>query len=275
MEFDIFPEMAGSFSLNYIDALANASDKSHSDYNYNYILHCVKKDYAAFKYLSHDLRDDFNIASFVVHKNGFFSKYLSDNLKNNKEIALISTSQSGRSLKFFSDEIKNDKHIVMNAFEKNPESFTSSSFSIKNDIEFVHSLIKTDGRILAYCQHLLPNSLLEDAAKNSAFPYDIEQWSNPYFIIDVVKKEFNDIQYASKALFNDFDFLTLFFQKFPNGLRRMIRLETIFDYKIAPDWLVKKSKELQTTNFDFILRSIQMSNSLDVLSCKETKISKI
>ena len=91
------------------------------------------------------MRNDYDLVSFIVNKNGLELEFASDKLKNNPEIVKLACLNNGLALKYASIELRNNPEIINIAISSNNHSFKFVSNDLRNDYMKKNSRRKSGG----------------------------------------------------------------------------------------------------------------------------------
>jgi uncharacterized protein (TIGR02145 family) len=183
------------------------------------------------KYISNDLRNDFEIVIKAVIKNGLELEFASNELKNDREVVFQAVKKyhlgNATPLKFASDKLRNDREIVLEAVKKNENGgvLEFASDELKNDREIVFEAVKKNHKgfptALKFASDELRNDreiVLEAVKKNgAALEFVSDELKNDREIVLEAVKIFGEaIEFASDELNNNREFIFAAIKK--NGL---------------------------------------------------------
>ena len=173
-------------------------------------------------FLSFEMRNDYDLVSFIVNKNGLELEFASDKLKNNPEIVKLACLNNGLALKYASIELRNNPEIINIAISSNNHSFKFVSNDLRNDYELVLNVCKLNGFLLRYVSvNLRDNEIIAlEAIKNTIYSFD----------------------FISTRLKNDKHFLFNAFQLNPNLY--------LIDMDISNKNFIKKIRDISINIFD-------------------------
>ena len=106
-------------------------------------LEYVKKQGYLLRYLSLELKDDYDVVLTALKENSFAIEHASERLKNNKELALLAVKEYGYPLEHVSERLKNDKEVVLAAVKANGRALEYASNELKNDKDIIMTTINS------------------------------------------------------------------------------------------------------------------------------------
>lgn len=149
----------------------------------------VMKDYRNYRFCSHALQQDKELALFALFLNRHLYQELPDSLKSDKDVVLMALSKDSR-FEFgakavwceIPDSLKSDKDVALAAVKLMPELYQFLSAELKKDVCIARAALSYQGAVSMY--HFLPDELKNDrelallAAKHngSAFAFMKEEF---------------------------------------------------------------------------------------------------
>jgi predicted nucleic acid-binding Zn-ribbon protein len=188
-------------------------------------------DVYSFRYASEELRNDKEIVSLAVSKNGSALQYASKELRNDKEIVMLAGPQhfeyasddlkkdrefiihSDIGLEFVSDELLHDRPFVLtkikqSGYELNhlPDEFLDDKeivlIALKDDgynIDYISDTLKTDREVVLTALYYSRWDVLDYAAE--------ELFEDKSFMLEAIKQDKETYRYISDMLRNDVDII--------------------------------------------------------------------
>lgn len=195
----------------------------------------LKESIFMFESFPEAIRNDIDIATLAVEKNGYNMRclstelranktlalkgvvsnfntvdYISEELKNDKEVGMLVVKGLGYQLKKLSLDLRNDKEIVLEAVKQSCHALEYASLSLKDDEEIVIAAIKNpdlNNHSLGFASNRLRNKKEIIALfYERKFP-EVKQLlnieSDRKFILEFTKKFNSLLCYASTDIRND------------------------------------------------------------------------
>ena len=124
--------------------------------DYDIVLKVVTNHPLAFKYASERLKDNYKIATIAIDAEPLTIKYASYRIKDNYNIVLRTVKRFGSTLKYVSDRLKDHEDIVLAAITSNCHSITlnpvelliHASIRLANNSEIIKIAIANKNNIL-------------------------------------------------------------------------------------------------------------------------------
>jgi hypothetical protein len=126
------------------------------------VLEAVKNTGLAIRYASRSLRNDRDIAFFVIKGNPFginVFDYINDSLKNDRELMLLAVALDGLILEQLNDNLKRDQELFLEAFLNNVESLKFADESLRKNKSFILKCIEVAEVILPEIHESLINDI--------------------------------------------------------------------------------------------------------------------
>ena len=154
--------------------------------NRDLIIALANKDpMKAIRIASPEIKDDKEVAMFIVNIDGYALSEISDRLRSDKDVVLTAVKKSFSVLQYASKELRNDKDVFYAALSEDDEALMYASNELANDKEVVMAAVKQSGLSLAFASYDLRN--------------------DKEIVLEAIKQNRNAINFASDEIRSDPD----------------------------------------------------------------------
>lgn len=175
-----------------------------------------------FSYFPEHIRNDIEVATLAIEKNGYGIKFLSKELKANKNLALKAVASNYHAIDYVAEQLKDDKDIAMLLMSKNSMLLSCLSARLRSDKDVVLAAVHSNFNSIKFAMPIMQDNeevviaaVTNEDINNYSLSYASDRLKNKKEIIALFfKRKYPEVNQLLKDTQSDRDFILAFTKKY-------------------------------------------------------------